>query len=70
MCIRDRAHPFNVSEKRLLIVLALLVGNRAGSLAGRLAGSLALAAAAMGSAVLQGGTIQGLNMLQRNPLLI
>ena len=51
-------------------VFALLVGNRAGSLAGRLAGSLALAAAAMGSAVLQSGTIQGLNMLQRNPLLI
>ena len=46
-----------------LLILALLIGNSAGSLAGGLAGSLALAAAALGSAVLQRGAVQSLDML-------
>ena len=48
--------------KLCLLILALLVGYRAGSLASGLAGGLALAAAALGSAGLQSGTAQSLNV--------
>ena len=44
-------------------ILALLVCNGARGLAGRLAGGLALAAAALGSAVLQRSAVQRLDML-------
>ena len=47
----------------LILVLALLVSHGAGGLASGLARSLALAAAALGSAVLQSGTIESLNVL-------
>ena len=46
----------------LLVVLALLVGNGAGGLAGRLTRGLALAAAAVGSALLQRGAVERFDM--------
>ena len=49
-----------------LLILALLIGDRAGSLAGGLARGLALAAAAVGCAVLQSGSVQSLDVLHRN----
>ena len=49
-----------------LLILALLIGDSAGSLAGRLARGLALAAAAVGCAVLQSGSVQSLDVLHRN----
>jgi hypothetical protein len=52
--------------RKLLTLLALLIGNGAGSLAGGLAGGLALAATAVGSAHLQGSAGQSLDVLQGN----
>ena len=61
------ARPFPVRMLSLLVVvLALLIGDRAGSLAGGLARGLALAAAAVGCAVLQSGSVQSLDVLHRN----
>jgi hypothetical protein len=57
--------PFPV-DCNLLTLLALLIGDGAGSLAGGLAGGLALAAAAVGSALLQGSAGQSLDVLQGN----
>ena len=54
----------------LILVLALLVGNSAGSLASGLARSLALTAAALGSAVLQSGAVESLNVFHGNLLRI
>ena len=54
-------------EDRLL--LALLIGNRAGSLAGRLAGSLAFAAAAFNSGLFQILLVDGLNVFHKSQIL-
>ena len=59
---------FYVLSKRSLI-LALLIGHSARGLAGRLAGGLALAAAAVGSALLERGTVKRLYMLHCSSLL-
>ena len=52
-------------SKLLPGILALLVCNGARGLTGGLAGGLALTAAALGSAVLQRGAVQRLDMLHR-----
>ena len=75
---RNRAGPkrsgqslFQASQNSLLgSMLTLLVRNRARSLAGRLAGSLALAAATVGSGLLQGCRGQSRYVLHSNSLLL
>ena len=64
--------PFSRQAENSLLgsMLTLLVRNRARSLAGRLAGSLALAAATVGSGLLQGCRGQSRYVLHSNSLLL
>ena len=55
-------HPFGALFRLLVVVLALLIGDRAGSLAGGLARGLALATATVRGALLQGGAIERLDV--------
>ena len=61
--------PSALRKISVLVVLALLVSNRAGGLACRLAGSLALAAAALASRFLQSTGIQSLDVRHNDNLL-
>ena len=54
----------------ILLILALLVGDRAGRLAGGLTRGLALTAAALGGAGLKSGPIESLDVLHWYLLLI
>ena len=60
---KGRLTPALFKRPQKLLVLALLVGDRAGSLASGLARGLALAAAALGRTGLQSGAVQSLNVL-------
>ena len=62
---------FLTNRLRLLAaVLPLLVGHAAGSLAGGLARGLALAAATVGSALLQGSTIESFDVSHGYPSIL